>query len=370
MATIAHLTSVHRPTDTRIFRKECRTLVKAGHDVYLVAPATHDDIVDGVRILAVDPPVGRWERFTSTANAVMRRAKPLGADAYHIHDPELLPWCAVRLRDTPWVYDMHEDLVGQIHTKDWIPEPLRLVVSALANVVLRMLLKGRPVIFAEASYAETYDWLNQTVTVQNMPVVDELIDIDKPRLNTPTLGYIGGVRRDRGSIVTLKALHQVQQRGYDVGWHCIGPMTDNHKAELTSLQAELSVDNVHFTGYLPPEEGWPQIARCHIGVALLEKTPNFVGSYPTKLFEYMALGLPVITSDIPIYQRVVDDAGCGLVVDPKRSDAVADAIAYLLDHPEEARQMGERGRQIVQTRYNWKQESDRLLAFYNNTVLA
>ena len=370
MATIVHLTSVHRPTDTRVFRKECRTLAKAGHNVYLIAPTPHDDVVDEVHILAVDLPDGRWERFTSTARAVIRRAKQLNADAYHIHDPELLPWCATRLSSTPWVYDMHEDIVKQIYTKDWIPEVVRPVISTLANVVLRVLLKHRPVIFAEASYSKTYDWLHRTVTVQNMPVVGELMEIDEPRFDTPMLGYIGGVRNDRGSIVTLKALQRLQERGYNVGWQCIGPMTDEHRAELEALQSRLGVDNVQFWGYLPPESGWPQMSRCHIGVALLEKTPNFVGSYPTKLFEYMALGLPVLTSDIPMYERVVKDAGCGLVVDPTNVDAVAEALSYLLDHPEEASRMGGRGRRAVQTRYNWKHEADQLLTFYDSTILA
>jgi len=369
MATIAHLTSVHRPTDTRVFRKECRTLARAGHNVYLIAPASRDAVVDGVQLLAVEPPEGRWERFTSTAGAVIRRAKQLDADAFHVHDPELLPWVAARLRDTPWVYDMHEDLVGQIYTKDWIPERFRPVVSWLADVILRIVLRNRPVIFAEASYADTYDWLDRTVTVQNMPVVSELIDIEQPSFETPMLGYIGGVRKDRGSVVTLKAVHRLQQRGYNVGWQCVGPITDEHTAELEALRQKKGIEDVHFLGYLPPEEGWPHISWCHIGIAMLEKTPNFVGSYPTKLFEYMALGLPVVTSDIPMYERIVDQAECGVVADPSKPESVAEAIAYLLDHPEEARKMGERGRAAVQAHYSWEREAEHLLAFYQDTVL-
>lgn len=345
-------------------------MARAGHDVYLIAPTGQDKMKDGVQILAVDPPRNRWVRFTSTSTSVTRRARQIPADAYHVHDPELLPWCAVQLRDAPVVYDMHEDIVAQIHTKDWVPDAVRSALSTIVGMSLRVFLKDRPVIFAEASYAETYDWLDHTVTVQNMPVVSELTDIDEPEFDTPMLGYIGGVRKDRGSVVTLEALHHLQKRGYKIGWQCIGPATESHQAELDRIQADRNIGGIDFLGYLPPEEGWSHMSRCHIGIAMLEKTPNFVGSYPTKLFEYMALGLPVLTSDIPMYRRVVEQADCGLVADPLNPEAVAEAIAYMLDHPNEAQAMGERGRQAVQERYSWEREADRLLEFYTDTVLS
>ena len=65
-------------------------------------------------------------------------------------------------------------------------------------------------------------------------------------------------------------------------------------------------------GYLLPSEGWPVIARCHIGLALLKPIPNYYESYPTKLFEYMALGLPVITSNFLYTARLLKKKGADL----------------------------------------------------------
>lgn len=369
MAKIVHLTSVHVPTDTRIFRKECRTLSEAGHEVILIAPSSADEKKDGVQIISVDHPKGRWERVWNTTRKVVQQAARIDADVYHLHDPELLPWGWAFLdAKAPVIYDMHEDFVAQLKTKDWIPRSLRPPLKEIAKMGLRVFLQNRPVIFAESSYKSRYDWVRRTTTVQNMPIVSELIDIKEPKFSKPTIGYIGTVRPDRGSRVTLRALSILQEDGYEVAFECIGPAAPDHKQELDELQSRFGIRDVRMPGYLPPEQGWSRIARCHVGIAMLKKTPNFVGSYPTKLFEYMALGLPVITSEIPKYQDVVEDSGCGLVADPESPQDVAEKIVTLINNPERASYMGEEGRRGVQENFNWKKEGEKLVNFYDTII--
>ena len=91
-------------------------------------------------------------------------------------------------------------------------------------------------------------------------------------------------------------------------------------------------------------------------------------SYPVKLFEYMSAGVPVIASDFPVVRRIVEDSGCGVLVDPLDPDSIADAMAWMLDHPDEAAAMGRRGRDAVRERYNWGQEAEKLLRFYDRLL--
>ena len=106
------------------------------------------------------------------------------------------------------------------------------------------------------------------------------------------------------------------------------------------------------------------MARCHIGLAMLEPVPNYLESYPTKLFEYMALGLPVVTSNFPLYREIVERVGCGICVDPRDPVAIAGGMRRLLENPAEASDMGMRGRKAVRERFNWDTEAQKLIAFY------
>jgi glycosyltransferase involved in cell wall biosynthesis len=78
----------------------------------------------------------------------------------------------------------------------------------------------------------------------------------------------------------------------------------------------------------------------------------------------MALGLPVIASNFPLYRDLVEGNGCGLCVDPLDECAIAAAIDQLITNPAEAEAMGQRGREAARTRYNWDTEAAKLLSLY------
>ena len=85
---------------------------------------------------------------------------------------------------------------------------------------------------------------------------------------------------------------------------------------------------------------------------------------PNKLFEAMSAGVPVIASDFPAWRAVVDGCGCGRLADPLDSSSIAEAMIWMLEHPTETAAMGLHGREAVETRYNWEQESRTLLDLY------
>ncbi len=84
-----------------------------------------------------------------------------------------------------------------------------------------------------------------------------------------------------------------------------------------------------------------------VGLATLHPVGHYPNALAVKMFEYMLAGIPVVCSDFPLWKRILEENDCGLSVDPSRPREIAKAIQFLLDHPEEARRLGENGRRAV-----------------------
>jgi glycosyltransferase involved in cell wall biosynthesis len=125
--------------------------------------------------------------------------------------------------------------------------------------------------------------------------------------------------------------------------------------------------------------GWPRVRRlAHqdrqgvrtlmansmAGLVTLHASPNYRDALPVKMFEYMAAGIAVIASGIPLWRGIVEKSRCGVCVDPTDPRAIAAAIDDMVEHPQRAQDMGANGRQAILAHYNWDSEAAKLLAFY------
>ena len=106
----------------------------------------------------------------------------------------------------------------------------------------------------------------------------------------------------------------------------------------------------------------------NLGLSLLHPIPNYLESFPTKIFEYYLNEVPVISSNFPYLTDIVKKDNCGIMVDPTDVDAIAGAIEFFINNPLKAKKMANNGFQLVTTKYNWQSEEKRLLATYNNFV--
>jgi len=82
----------------------------------------------------------------------------------------------------------------------------------------------------------------------------------------------------------------------------------------------------------------------------------------------MAAGIPVIASDFPLWRKIINGAGCGVLADPANPDAVAEAIESVLSNPVEAMKMGKRGREAFLSGYNWTTQEAALLGLYRDLL--
>jgi glycosyltransferase involved in cell wall biosynthesis len=364
---IRHLTSVHSVRDARIFHKQCKSLAGAGRDVGLIACHDRAEVVDGVRIIPVDRPGGRVDRMTRVGFMLYRAAVRERADLYHFHDPELL-WVGalLRLRGASVVYDVHEDVPKQIMGKHWIPSWARPLVArafALVEQVGARVVNG--VVAATPSIARKFP-AAKTAVVQNFPE-PAFARADGSRTPLPerpdAFVYAGGLMEIQGvrEMVRAFALLPEGMKGTVAGTF--------HPA---ALEAEIAAlpgwRRVRFLGQVPRAEIADAIDRARTGIVLNHPTVNYVDAYSTKMFEYMARGLPVVCSNIPLWVEIVEGADCGVAVDPRDPQAIADAIRLLSEDPERARRLGENGRRAIANRYNWQAELRKLEALYRKVA--
>ena len=85
-----------------------------------------------------------------------------------------------------------------------------------------------------------------------------------------------------------------------------------------------------------------------------------------KIFESMEAGLPLICSDVPVYRKIWEEYKFGMLVDPKDSDQIAEAINYLVQNKEEAYHMGQEGRRAVMEKYNFDVVSKEYVEIINS----
>jgi glycosyltransferase involved in cell wall biosynthesis len=365
------MTTVHYPFDTRIFYKEALSLQNAGYNIVLVAPHNKNETVAGIRIISLKNIKNRFLRMLISPLAAYKKAKFENADIYHIHDPELLPAGRLLKRHGKTViYDMHENLPKQILHKWWIKPYLRKCLALLASMSEKCLLSGIPVIFAEHSYKKDYLWINNYTTILNMPLKEWLNPSKKDDnfAGRITIGYMGKVSRIRGSEITIEALAALRHRGIEIKFECIGYAENTHKEKLLELCRKYSLHGITFHGHMPATKGWNIIGQCDICLALLHPIPNYIESYPTKLFEYMSLGIPVIASNFPLWREIIESNNCGICVNPLNPEEISEAIDKLASNPDLAAKMGRNGRRAVEERYNWRNEEKKLYEFYEKLL--
>jgi glycosyltransferase involved in cell wall biosynthesis len=360
---IAHLTTVHRPDDPRVALKECASLQRAGYDVVLIhARGRETQTPLPIRTRRIRASRGRLGRMTVDGTRLLRAALAERADLHHFHDPELVPiGLALKAAGHRVVYDVHEDVPRQIRYKPYLPAPLKPVAGWLAEAAEAAGALAFDAIVAATPHIAGRFPARKTVVVQNFPVLEELSGEIGPPYGERSrhVVYVGRITPEAGALEMAEAARLITSADSQVT--LAGPMPDGLRAPVLERAAPAAV---RLPGWQDREQVAALLGSARVGLVTLHPEANYLDSYPTKMFEYMAAGVPVVASDFPLWRGIVEGAACGIIVNPLHPKEIADAVDWLLRHPDEARAMGERGRAAVATSYNWLAEERKLLDLY------
>jgi glycosyltransferase involved in cell wall biosynthesis len=372
LVLIIHFTTVHARTDTRIRVKQAASLAaETGGRVALFVQdgqGGEKDTTTGLEVVDTGPRLSsRSLRMSLGAWRMWRAVRRARHKVAHFHDPELIPvGLLLKLSGVKVVYDVHEDVPRQILGKFWIPVVFRKTVAWAMEAV--EWIAGRcfdAIVPATSKIANRFP-VDKTVVVQNFPLLQELVVPDSVPYDErpPHFAYVGGITRARGAKEMVAAIG-ILSCGNAVLRLAGAFSPQNLQAEIEGLEGWKRVD---FLGWADRKQVAGLLGNVRAGLVLFQPGPNHCSAQPNKMFEYMAAGLPVIASDFALWREIVDGAGCGILVDPQDPDAIARAMQWMLDHPDEAEAMGRRGRAAVEEKYNWEREAEKLIGLYKELM--
>jgi len=289
-------------------------------------------------------------------------------DVVHLHDPELIPaGVLLKLSGRKVVYDAHEHVARDIFSKPWLPAVLKPPISIGIALVERLAVAMFDAVVCATPAILRSQPQSKSSLVQNYSWTQELLPLDGT-VREPdgrSFLFVGGLAKVRNARQMVEAIGRLPAT-LDARLILAGIFTPPElEQELRLLPGWNRVD---YRGWIDRRAFAVLAARSVAGLVLYSPTVYHLESQPTKLFEYMSAGLPVIASDFPLWRRIVEEAKCGLLVNPNDAGQIGDALQWMIEHPGEASTMGQNGARAVQSTFNWENEAKELVRLYRKLM--
>lgn len=361
------MTSAHRRYDQRILWRECVSLRENGYDVTLIIndDQPNETLENGIRILSTGfVPQGRRQRMTEGVRRVYELGLAQDGDIYHLHDAELL-MVALKLKKhkKKVIFDSHEVYGIQLQRRMWIPSVLRKGIASAYNLYEAYVCKRIDGVIHIGRY-NGKDWFagrsKRFVYVGNFPRMEEYGAVQMPPYHTRgKICLSGSLSKEEGLLTLVEAADRANTKLVLAG-----------KFIPDSFQEEVEIRDTHhvveYVGFLDRKGIFDLYRRCAIGMCVLPFfNGHLVDNLNTKIYEYMAMEMPVIISDWPYRRKLIQKYHFGLTVkNPSDIVEIAEKIKWLLNHPREAEEMGKNGKRLLEEKFTWDVAEKELLKLY------
>jgi glycosyltransferase involved in cell wall biosynthesis len=372
----AIVTSIHSDFNVRIW-KHATAVAAAGHEVHLICPwaVADGEVREGVVLHPFKRAGSRLQRFWQIPARVLPRVFRLAprVDLIHFHDFDLLPLLAPLALYRPMVYDVHENYPEEMLVKYWLPRPLRKPASLLTKwgqFLLALMVRNVVLVVPsqEAAFPSKYIRRVEVRNYASRELVKQIAD-DYDR-RPDTVIFTGTQYESNGTLLLLEIAAKIREERAWVRFLVTDLFANEQqrreyleRVALLDLQDTVRVvPAVHYTRMME------LLNQATIGIAPMLGLHKHRIGLPTKMIEYMAAGLPVVTSDLPIKREIIEETGAGLLAKAGDVESFANAICRLVDDRSYARRLGENGRKAVWDSYCWESQMAALLSFYDEIL--
>lgn len=362
---IAIVTCGHRPDDERIYEREIKTLLKAGHKI------TYFTRWKGDSYLSED---NLWHRNYSQKDlsirdytqGILKDFKVLKPSVVHIHEFELLPLAkkAKKLYNTKIIYDVHEANIELWDVFSSKPAGIKQLINKSLDQYEKGYLKR-----VDCVITTTPELVNRykergvkSVFIPNYP-------INLPRRSKKseitTVIYHGQISLERGLEDLIKALPQLIKRELKFKVEIYG--SERVAGTVNKLNESINdlslIDIVKIYNQISHNEMLKILSKAHIAIIPFRDYPMFRIAIPVKMFEAMWARCAIIASDLDS----IRDYGEGFIefYPPGDVEALSRSIERLLLNEEERKRMGSEGSKLIKEKYNWKKVEPILLDVYS-----
>jgi glycosyltransferase involved in cell wall biosynthesis len=363
------ITSGHEVNDSRVYGREAKSMRALGAEVTIVGKLERGT-AEGVRTLLVPPAGSRLSRFLFQPWRCLWRARKEKADVIHYHDAEMLatlPLARLWWRKAKFVYDVHEDFANLMLIRDWLPRAAKPAVHAATNAFERLLARfADGIVGVTPPLARKFGRRHEVVAYNFVPgefFGRAASSSRPPREREFDLVHLGTLSSRRALFLaqTLTDFHRLRPGARSI---VLGASVD-----ILSLLRDRVPAGCTLLGKVAYSEVPRYLGNARVGLDVHPWIgPHLEVAVPVKVCEYMASGCGVVSSSMPILDRILRDAGrdaeAATIIRGGEPAEYAFAAARTLEQIDAGANPGATLQALAYGHMNWDKEAQKLARFY------